>query len=117
MSRLRKIKAAEELSISSPNEVAEDTKDAQILIERIDEASNNLKDTYYILFDNLNALFDAYPDVYNQLKMLVKLPDNSKAEEIMTFYNDMKAALEHFKDAQYLSSYIEQNPAPTKNEE
>ena len=36
MSRLSKIRAAEELNYSSPMEVAEDTKDAQILIERIE---------------------------------------------------------------------------------
>ena len=112
MSRLRKIKAAELGTFMN-----EDTKDAQQLIERIDEASNNLKDTYYVLFDNLNSLFDSYPDIYNQLKMLVKLPDNERAEEIMTFYNDMKEALEHFKNPQYLSSYIKDNPAPTKDEE
>jgi len=111
MSRLRRVKFAKKIKAMN-----EDTKDAQQLIERIDEASNNLKDTYYVLFDNLNALFDSYPDIYNQLKMLVKLPDNDRAEEIMLFYKNMKKALEHFKDPQYLSSYIETNPAPTKDE-
>ena len=36
--------------------------DVKLLLDRIDSASDNLKDSYYVLFDNLNALL-AYRDV------------------------------------------------------
>ena len=76
------------------------------LFERIKGSANGLKDMYYALFDNLNALFATYPSLYKQLQMTVKLPTNNDAMNIVALNNDLMQALERFKDPVYLNSYI-----------
>jgi hypothetical protein len=94
---------------------ADSIGNVQTLLTRIDEASHDLKDHYYVLFDNLNALFESYPQLYKEIEMTVKLPKNDDAKNIVQFYNDLHEILEHFKDAQYLSSFI--NPEPESNDQ
>lgn len=81
-------------------------KEVKQLLARIRESSNNLKDIYYALFDNLNALFSAYPSIYQQLQMTVKLPTNNDAMNTVQFNNDLTIALNKFKDPVYLASYL-----------
>ena len=94
MSRLRKL-------------ASEETEDAKVILERIKKASNDLKDIYYILFDNLNALFSSYPELYKQINMVVKLPTNEDAISIANFNTNLIDILEHFKDEQYLPEFID----------
>ena len=77
------------------------------LLDRIDESSNSLKDIYYSLYDNLNAIYESYPDLYKQMQMVIKLPTNDDAVNIVKFNDDLHQVINHFKDPQYLSSYIE----------
>jgi hypothetical protein len=79
---------------------------AKKLLERIDSASDDLKDRYYVLFDNLNALYEAYPDLYKEMEMTVKLPKNDDGRDIMQFHEDLHRILDHFKDDQYLESNV-----------
>jgi hypothetical protein len=94
---------------------ADEISDVQKLLKRIDNATHNLKDIYYVLFDNLNALFDAYPNLYKEMQMLVKLPTNDDAKDVMQFYKDLHDVLDHLSDKQYLESYI--NPPIEEKEE
>jgi hypothetical protein len=93
-----------------------DLTNAKLLLDRIDEASHDLKDIYYVLFENLNALFDSYPDLYKQIQMVVALPKNEDAAEIVQFHKDLHDILEHLKDEQYLQTYLKPNtpPEPSK---
>ena len=93
------------------NSIENDTTiiNAQTVLNRIDEASNNLKDVYYVLFDNLNALFETYPNLYKQMQMTVKLPTNDDAIDVVKFHDGLHQVLEHFKDPLYLKTYI--NPS------
>lgn len=85
----------------------EDVKsEAKQLLSRIEQSSNDLKDIYYTLFNNLSALYTSYPSIYQQLEMIVKLPKNEDAMEIVAFNNDLSNAISHFKDDTYLSSYV-----------
>jgi len=86
----------------------------KVLLQRIDEASQDLKDIYYVLFDNLNALFQSYPDLYKQIQMVVALPENEDAAEVVQFHKDLHNILEHLKDEQYLQGYLNPNK-PTNN--
>lgn len=86
---------------------------AKVLLQRVDEASHNLKDVYYVLFDNLNALYKSYPDLYKQIEMVVTLPKNEDAADIVKFDNDLNSILTHLNDDQYLNSYI--NPDKMDN--
>ena len=92
-----------------------DLTNAKLLLDRIDEASHNLKDIYYVLFENLNALFDSYPDLYKQIQMVVALPKNEDAAEIVQFHKDLHDILEHLKDKQYLQTYLKPNTPPEPN--
>lgn len=78
----------------------------KVMLNRILEASNDLKDVYYILFDNLNSLYESYPNLYKQIEMIVKLPNNNDAKEISQMNLDLKEAIEHFNDEEYLKTYI-----------
>ena len=106
MSRLRKIN--KEIIAS------EETDDAKVILERIQKASNDLKDIYYILFDNLNILFGSYPELYKQINMVVKLPENNDAISIANFDKSLTDLLEHFKDEQYLSEFVDKKIEPTE---
>lgn len=89
-------------------------KEVMQLLDRIQESSNNLKDIYYALFDNLNALFSAYPSIYQQLQMTVKLPSNRDAMNTVTFNNDLTVALNKFKNPEYLASYLKNSSETLK---
>ena len=91
---------------STPNIDSNTVNEVNQLLERIEQSSNDLKDIYYSLFDNLTALYSSYPSIYQQLEMIVKLPTNEDAMNIVSFNNDLSQALTHFKDSNYLASYI-----------
>lgn len=79
------------------------------LLNRIDLASDDLKNSYYSLFDNLNSLYEEYPDLYKQIEMVVKLPTNDDAKNISLLNSDLKRILNNLQDESYLNSYINQN--------
>lgn len=110
MKRLLK-KAGTTNPIENENKTVED---AQMILGRIDEASDNLKDVYYALFDNLNALYETYPNLYKQMQMVIKLPTNDDAMNVVKFHDGLHQVLEHFQDPQYLETYI--NPEKPENE-
>lgn len=100
MKRLKTIADAEN-NIENKN-----VSEVKILLDRISTASDELKDTYFSLFDNLNALYEAYPNLYKQFEMVVKLPDNDSAKEIVELNKDIKRILNNFNDEEYLKTYL-----------
>ena len=90
----------------------DEAKEVMKLLERIKESSNNLKDIYYVLFDNLNGLYSTYPSIYKQLQQSVKLPTNQDAINIVTLNKDLTESLNLFKDPTYLNSFL-QNSSET----
>ena len=93
------------LIISSDNDI----NAAKELLNRIDLASKDLKNTYFALFDNLNALYESYPDLYKQIEMVVKLPTNDDAKNITALNSDLERIINNLKDEEYLKSYIVKN--------
>ena len=81
-------------------------KEAIQLLDRIKDSSSALKDTYYVLFDNLNALYQTFPTIYQEIQQVVKLPNNKDAEQIVAFNNDLTRTLAKFEDKTYLSSFM-----------
>jgi hypothetical protein len=49
--------------------------------------------------------------------MVVKLPTNNDAEDVVQFYNDLHGILQHLQDDKYLSSYINPQPDPTNTQD
>ena len=76
------------------------------LLSRISQSMADLNDIYYSLFDNLTALYNSFPTVYQQVEQSVKLPTNDDAAEVVNLKNDFNMLIEHLKDPQYLSSFM-----------
>lgn len=91
------------------SKVEEDSKkieDIKILLDRISNASDELKTAYFCLFDNLNALYDAYPNLYKQFEMVVKLPNNEDAKDIVQLNQDIDRIMNNLSDEEYLKTYL-----------
>ena len=81
-------------------------ENVQMLLDRISNISGDLREIYYVLFDNLSELFQSYPELYKHINMTVKLPTNYDAEAISKFNSDLLEMLQKLKDRDYLSEYI-----------
>jgi archaellum component FlaC len=81
-------------------------EEASKVLNRIDEAAEELKDIYYVMFDNLNALYESYPSLYKKIDMTVNLPENEDAMEITSLVSDLQDIMSNFNDKEYLKSYI-----------
>lgn len=83
-----------------------EVENARELLDKIENSSKDLKEYYYILFNNLNILFDQYPSLYKQIEMIIKLPDNDDAKIISNLCSDLEHLNEHFDDDNYLEGYL-----------
>ena len=85
-------------------------------MERINSANEGLKQAYFVLFENLNALANGYPDVYNALKKDVKLPETNDIRELTNLYDNLNHVLPMFMDEAYLSTYVGENVPINNND-
>lgn len=76
------------------------------LLQRIGNNAEDIKSTYYVLLENLNALNKDFPDVYNELKVMVKLPNKNNITDISNFKEDMSKAEQMLCDQTFLSGLI-----------
>ena len=83
-----------------------DSKIAIDLLERINNSVDDIRDTYYSLLDNLNAINESYPNLYNELKQIVKLPDEVEIKEIVEMQQDVKDAVAYLQDPNFLNGII-----------
>lgn len=84
----------------------QDSKIAVDLLERINTSVDDIRDTYYSLLDNLNAINESYPNLYTELKQLVKLPDENEIREIVDMQKDVKGAVKYLQDPNFLNGII-----------
>lgn len=105
MSKLRIRLAEEEMNTEEPaNEVNSDV--IVNILNRIQQSGNDIRDAYYILLDNLNALYKDYPGVYNELKVMVKLPDKKQVENIAQLELDIEKAIQYLSDPNFLNGLL-----------
>lgn len=76
------------------------------LLTRISSNANDIKTGYYSLIENLNALSSEYAGVYNELKVLVKLPNRNDITDIAQFKDDIDYAVSMLSDTNFLSGLI-----------
>lgn len=108
MNRLKKIadeqgileETGEELNMGDNVEIIRQ------LLQRITSNAEDIKSAYYVLLENLNALNKDFPDIYNELKVMVKLPNKSDINYISDFNNDMLSAEQMLCDPTFLSGLI-----------
>lgn len=62
----------------------------QSIYDRIKNSGEALRDSCYVLIENLNELYKEYPEVYNEMKLVVKLPDDNFSNRILRMNEDIK---------------------------
>ena len=95
---------SEEQSEEKPDE-----KELQIavdLLKRVGNSANDIKDAYYSLLDNLNALNSSYQNVYNEFKQIVKLPEQKDITDVVQFQKDIEDAVKYLSDPNFLNGFM-----------
>lgn len=110
MRRLRKFAEDDQIAESLPKETDnlqnENSDVVKNLLMRIDSNVNDIKTGYYSLLENMNALNKDFPGVYNELKVMVKLPNKNEINNISDFKNDIENAVKMLSDETFLSGLI-----------
>ena len=108
MNRLKKIADEQDILEETGEElnVSDNTETIKQLLQRISSNSEDIKSAYYVLLENLNALNKDFPDIYNELKVMVKLPNKSDINYISDLNNDMLSAEQMICDPTFLSGLI-----------
>lgn len=108
MGRLKKL--AEDLNqVEEVTNVQTENQNFDVVIDlltRINANAEQLKDVYYSLLENLNALNKDYAGVYNELKVLCKLPNKNTINDIATFKDDIEKATLMLSDKNFLSGIV-----------
>ena len=71
-------------------------------LDRISKSIDDLNDIYYIFINNLNELYKAYPEVYDEINQTIKLPTKEDVEYISSLKEDFKNIKEHLNNDNYL---------------
>lgn len=98
---------------------ADDLHDVKAKILEIINNSDALLKVYLDLYQDLNDLYNDYPNVYGEIQRVVKLPTNDDADEVTNFNRDLKQELQYLNDEDFLQSVMRDNSldADTGNEE
>lgn len=112
MSRLKKKAEEVDNAVEQVNEPQEEQVSnanfdtVKNLLDRIDSGAEDIKANYYSLLENLNALYADYPGVYNEMKVMVKLPVKNDVSNIAKFKDDVDRAVQMLKDDNFLSGIV-----------
>ena len=72
----------------------------------IKNASDNLMNIYMTLYEDLNDLYDTFPNLYEKIHQVVALPTNEDAQAITEFNQSLNQELTYFQDDHFLASTI-----------
>jgi len=101
--------------------VASDLYNANAKLLEIRQSSKDLLDVYKTLYEDLNDLYNDYPNVYQEIQRVVKLPTNEDANNVTDFYEDLLQELEILKNSENLQKVLDGNsldaPSEEENEE
>lgn len=108
MNRLKKIADEQDILEETGEELnmGDNVEIIRQLLQRITSNVEDIKSAYYVLLENLNALNKDFPDIYNELKVMVKLPNKSDINYISDLNNDMLSAEQMICDPTFLSGLI-----------
>lgn len=108
MNRLKKIADEQDILEETGEElnIGDNVEIIRQLLQRITSNVEDIKSAYYVLLENLNALNKDFPDIYNELKVMVKLPNKSDINYISDLNNDMLSAEQMICDPTFLSGLI-----------
>lgn len=111
MKRLKKLADDQVIEDQNEQSLPEETNNSnfaivQDLLKRVNSNCEDIKSSYYSLLENLNALNKDFPGVYNELKVMVKLPNKNDVNNISDLKNDMENALTMLTDQTFLSGLV-----------
>lgn len=109
MRRLRKVADPVDEKMNMPEDLQENQpsiEEAQQLVNESYQKIVNLVDSYKSMYESLNLLAKKYPKLYDDIKLVVKFPNEKDAEDIVEMKNNFEDLLEHYQDAEYLKSII-----------
>lgn len=78
--------------------------------ELLDKSLNQLeiiKQDYYIFLEQLNTLFNSYPDVYAEIEQTVKLPTQQDIEALVQMQQDLQSISDKLQNNLFADNYIE----------
>lgn len=104
MQNKRLIRKAEEVNPSQEREL--DLDAAQVALEEIQNIINEMHDDYLKLFTGLNSLYKEYPKLYDEIKKIVKFPNERSAQDISDMKQVFDELLSHYQDDEYLASVL-----------
>ncbi len=78
-----------------------------LLDKNIKQLDNICKD-YYIFLEQLNTLYNTFPDAYTEIEQTVKLPTKQEVEQLVEMKKDMQSISDKFKNDNYAEEYIEE---------
>lgn len=107
MSKLREKLAAEEFTAPAGLEIKEPSVDEAVdLVHATKTAIDEVVDSYHRLFESLNGLAQRYKGLYDELKLVVKFPNEKDAEDVAKMRDYFEEMMEHFEDRAYLAEII-----------
>lgn len=104
MSRLRKIAASTEELLKERDINLEA---ADIALDEIGEGIDDLHAAYLKLFHGLSSLYEEFPNLFNEMKRIIKFPDESSAQEAAEMKVDFDDIRDHYKDEGYLAEILD----------
>lgn len=79
---------------------------ADMALDTISSAIDELYESYLKLFKGLNSLYEEYPKLYDAMKVVVKFPDDRDAQTAAEMKVDFEDVLSHYQDEEYLSQIL-----------
>lgn len=102
MSRLRKTANSEDLL----RERNIDIEAADIALDEIGRGIDDLHEAYLKLFHGLSALYEEFPKLYDEMKKVIKFPDEAEARDVAEMKVDFEDIRSHYKDEEYLANIL-----------
>lgn len=105
----RLIKADDQNTNNQNDNQQAETGNSQIVLDilkRVENSADDIQSAYYSLLDNLNALNKDYAGVYNEFKLMVKLPNENDVREIVNLKNNIDEAIKYLSDKDFLSGLV-----------
>lgn len=75
---------------------------AREVLEEVQRAVNAVHQSYVELFSNLNSLAENQKGLYDELKMVVRFPDERDAKGVSDMKEDLEELMSHYDDDGYL---------------
>lgn len=95
-----------EFDVPGAEEEGPSVTEAAQIVEEARVAIEDVVESYRKLFDSLNRMSSKYKGLYDELKMVVRFPNEKDAEKIGVMRDHFNEVSDHFEDEHYLAGII-----------